>query len=735
MSAFLKCECCGADLKPPADGTTVECEYCGRTVYWKEPKSDALVMALDRANNFRRANRFSDAIMEYKLITEQNPGDAEAWWGLTLSTFGIEYVKDPRTERFVPTCHRTVRLDIFENPDYRKAIENASSLQRRDYQEQAEEINRLQKRILKLAEEGEDYDVFISFKSTDDKTGRITRDAQIARIIYDELANRGIKTFFSDVTLRGMLFSEYEPIIFRALTSCKFFVLVATNEEYLNSPWVKNEWSRFEERMETEKLSGVACAVFDGQAVHDLPSFVRAQGVDLRRYEAGGYEKNIADSIERKMGRSKKSAEEERILRQLEEQKRLQKEFEERQRQAQIEMEERLKSMTGSSSAPVASGSATVASLLKRARQEMDAGEWGNAGSYLQRVIDADPENADAWWGQFLLESKATDESEIGKKIETVAQLKELYAGRNYKSAKRYATGALKDRIARFEHDLTAAEVLLPRARGALEKSQFQSAKNLYERVLSSDGHSAEAWWGLFLVEMNCINEDLLLSSVEIARIKKVMNSVNFANAAQYAEGELAQKIVGFKNRLAERVRGQIASLERAVAAQDDEIAVAREERTQRRKSASTEIAELQTQLQEVNADIAKQSEKVSSARLKVNRFQKAAEKKPGYMPLWKLIGMIIIWPVFCCFVISLPFRAIARSSAKRKVNKWSAELRLQESALSQLQARKSGIERKLTALRHDDYEKSVKSKQNLKSTLQQKLADYESFLVTFLAK
>ena len=81
----------------------------------------------------RRTNRFSDAIMEYKLITEQNPEDAEAHWGLVISLYGIEFIKDPRTERFTPTCHRTVREIILENANYLKAVECASEEQKEEY--------------------------------------------------------------------------------------------------------------------------------------------------------------------------------------------------------------------------------------------------------------------------------------------------------------------------------------------------------------------------------------------------------------------------------------------------------------------------------------------------------------------------------------------------------------------------------------------------------------------------
>ena len=63
--------------------------------------------------------------------------------------------------------------------------------------------------------------------------------------LYYELVNEGYKVFFSKITLEGKLGIAYEPYIFAALQSSKVMVVISTKKEYANSPWVKNEWSRF----------------------------------------------------------------------------------------------------------------------------------------------------------------------------------------------------------------------------------------------------------------------------------------------------------------------------------------------------------------------------------------------------------------------------------------------------------------------------------------------------------
>lgn len=277
---MLRCEACGGELQYSEDRKSAVCLNCGNTYYFRDEKSEAVIMALNIANARRIACDFDTAVINYKALIERNPDDAEAHWGLVLSTYGIEYVEDPRTRKHIPTCRRTIRESILENANYKAALANAAPEQRAVYEEKAVIIDRLQKKIKRQLEDEEEYDVFISFKSTDEN-GNPTKDRQIARRIYDELNNRGIKTFFSEVTLKSRLGEDFEPIIYKALYSCKFFILVATSVENMNSAWVKNEWSRFRDRVFDEALSNPGCAVFENMGPNDLPPFLKGQGVSL----------------------------------------------------------------------------------------------------------------------------------------------------------------------------------------------------------------------------------------------------------------------------------------------------------------------------------------------------------------------------------------------------------------------------------------------------------------------
>ena len=318
----LVCTECGGDLQLDPDRKRGVCRYCRNEYFFKEEKGPALVLALNNAAGYLKRNDFDNAIVHYESVLKEYPKDSEAAWGHAISTYGIVYTKDDRTGQMIPTCSRIVKESILENRSYKQAIAECASEQRAIYEQKALFIDRIQKKIKRAMEDEEDFDVFISFKSTDEN-GVATEDSIIARNIYDELRKSGIKTFFSEVTLRNRFGDEYEPIIYRALYSCKFFILVSTKDEYVEAPWVKNEWTRFRDRVMDEGLSGACAAVFKNLSPYSLPRIFQNQGIELEKHPFD-YAKLVADNLSVKLGLQNSEKEE------LEAQKRKNAELEEK---------------------------------------------------------------------------------------------------------------------------------------------------------------------------------------------------------------------------------------------------------------------------------------------------------------------------------------------------------------------------------------------------------------------
>ena len=243
MAAF-KCKMCGGDLIIEQGSTVAECEYCGSTQTLPKLDDDRRANLYDRANHFRRNNEFDKAAGIYEQILNEDTTDAEAYWSLVLCQYGIEYVEDPATHKRVPTVNRAQFTSIFDDDNYKSAIQYADGYQRELYEKEAKTINDIQKGILAISQKEEPFDVFICYKETD-ANGRRTMDSVLANDLYHQLTQEGFKVFFSRITLEDKLGTAYEPYIFAALNSAKVMVVLGTKPEYFNAIWVKNEWSRY----------------------------------------------------------------------------------------------------------------------------------------------------------------------------------------------------------------------------------------------------------------------------------------------------------------------------------------------------------------------------------------------------------------------------------------------------------------------------------------------------------
>ena len=192
--AVYKCKMCGATLEVHENEKVVTCEYCHsqQTIYSFDDDKKRLLF--ERANTARFNCEFDKAIGIYETIIADFPKEAEAYWGLVLCKFGIEYVIDPKTKNRIPTCHRTQFSSIFDDRDYLAAINNADVVARELYKREANAISKLQNAILDISSKEDPFDVFICYKETDEKGDR-THDSVLAQEIYDELVNSGYKVF------------------------------------------------------------------------------------------------------------------------------------------------------------------------------------------------------------------------------------------------------------------------------------------------------------------------------------------------------------------------------------------------------------------------------------------------------------------------------------------------------------------------------------------------------------
>lgn len=300
--AVLKCKMCGGTLEVTNSEKLVTCEFCGTTQTIPLLDNEKRITLHNRANAFRLRNEFDKAIITYESIVEEFMDDAEAYWGLVLCKYGIEYVDDSITGKKIPTCHRTLTKNIFDDLDYQNALKHSDIISKYVYETEAKEIDRLQKEIILISQKEEPYDIFICYKETD-SFNRRTIDSVIAQEIYEELIRKGYKVFFSRITLESKLGSEYEPIIFAALNSSKVMLAIGTKPEYFNSVWVRNEWSRFIGMMHSGDNHKYLIPCYKDIDAYDLPEeMLSYQCQDLNKL---GYMQDLTRGLDKIFGKDK----------------------------------------------------------------------------------------------------------------------------------------------------------------------------------------------------------------------------------------------------------------------------------------------------------------------------------------------------------------------------------------------------------------------------------------------
>lgn len=277
----FKCKMCGGDIVPIEGTNTGKCEYCKSVMTLPSSDDEKIINLYNRANDYRLSNDFDKAYSIFETILELDNSQIEAHWGLLLCKYGVEYVDDPIAGKKIPTCHRTITTSILKDSEFEIIKKTAYGRALELYEKEAGNIATIQKKILEMSSKEEPYDVFICYKESDEN-GERTNDSVIAQDIYDKLVEKGYKVFFSRITLEDKLGSEYEPCIYSALMTSKIMLVVGTKEEYFNSVWVKNEWSRYLEMMKNDKSKSLI-PVFSKIDAYKLPEeflMYQAQSMD-----------------------------------------------------------------------------------------------------------------------------------------------------------------------------------------------------------------------------------------------------------------------------------------------------------------------------------------------------------------------------------------------------------------------------------------------------------------------
>ena len=500
--AIFKCKMCGSSLEIGENQTVATCKYCG--VQQTLPKLDDEKKAnlYDRANHFRRNNEFDKAMGIYEQILNEDKTDAESYWSLVLCRYGIEYVEDPASHKRVPTVNRAQFTSVFDDDNYKSALEYADAYQKTIYEDEAKAINEIQKGILAISQKEEPFDVFICYKEADNN-GRRTPDSVLANELYHQLTLEGFKVFFSRITLEDKLGSAYEPYIFAALNSARVMVVLGTRPEYFNAVWVKNEWSRYLALVKNSNGKKMLIPAYKDMDPYDLPEeFSHLQAQDMSKL---GFMQDLIRGIKK------------------------------------IAQDDEPKTTVVKET--VVGGGVNIDPLLKRVFIFLEDKDWNSADEYCEKVLDIDPENAEAYLGKLMSELR------VGNRMALKNLANPFDDRNNYQKVMRYGDEALKNELSdcvefiKNRNELARLNNAYNGAKNAMTSAKteedFKKAADQFKVISEFEDSAALAEECLEKAEI--VRKDTILFSA-----KKIMSDGELGDFMQAVE--LLEKIPGWKD-------------------------------------------------------------------------------------------------------------------------------------------------------------------------------------------
>ena len=137
------------------------------------------------------------------------------------------------------------------------------------------------------------FEVFISFKNTD-KNGMRTQDSVMAEELYYALKEKGIRGFYSNISISERGEHRFGKMIREAIEQCSIFVAVGTSIENFESEWVEYERESFHDEMMNGNKARARSAMFSyitrNVSTNKLP-------MELRRCQAFYKLEDIVSSI------------------------------------------------------------------------------------------------------------------------------------------------------------------------------------------------------------------------------------------------------------------------------------------------------------------------------------------------------------------------------------------------------------------------------------------------------
>ncbi|CAA6824438.1 MAG: Unknown protein [uncultured Sulfurovum sp.] len=118
------------------------------------------------------------------------------------------------------------------------------------------------------------YDVFISFKDSDDK-GNDTEDKKVAYELYTYLIKKKLTVFFSAETFIQHGTDQWRNEIEHAIQVSKIFIAVGSQKTYMQSKWLQLERTSFLALRSIDNTRAIYSYLITPMTIKDLPDDIK----------------------------------------------------------------------------------------------------------------------------------------------------------------------------------------------------------------------------------------------------------------------------------------------------------------------------------------------------------------------------------------------------------------------------------------------------------------------------
>ena len=276
----------------------------------------------------------------------------------------------------------------MDDEDFELVMENSDSESRAIFREEAKIIEENRKKYIQIAESEQPYDIYISYRAKDDN-GDKTAISEIAGHLYNKLTSAGYSVFLSEAALKGKKQSDCEPYIYSALNSANVMLALGTSYDDYNDVWVKNEWNRYLEIAEKNKNKCLIPCYKDVDE-YDIPK----EFAGLKVCQLGN-----DDTFNNIMAEIANVVKPESVNQPAPEP-------EKAEPAEEIELEE-IEIIE-----PV-----DINKLLDEGFSAISDKNWKEANKLFFQVLDEEPDNSKAYWGQLLVQQECTNAREMADNL------------------------------------------------------------------------------------------------------------------------------------------------------------------------------------------------------------------------------------------------------------------------------------------------------------------------------